>query len=78
MKNLHELKLEKQNLDSRIQYLLWLQTSYEGKLERVEPLSDEFERVVEELTRIPLEIKALSNERLSIMLRMCKIEMGDQ
>ena len=55
-KELQELRLERSKLDSRIQYLLCLQTSYEGKLKRVEPLSDEFERVVEELARNPKEV----------------------
>jgi seryl-tRNA synthetase len=76
-KELQELRLERSKLDSRIQYLLCLQTSYEGKLKRVEPLSDEFERVVEELARIPKQLRDLQCKRQPVHWRICNIEMGE-
>lgn len=74
---LRELRLERSKLDSRIQYLLWLQVSYKGKLSRVEPLSDEFEKVVEELARIPNQLRELQYKRQPIHWRICNIEMGE-
>lgn len=68
------LKTLRDDYDTRIRRNQYIINSAEAKLERVEPLSDEFEETVKLIEDAGTELKQLCFERMQVHYEICNGE----